>query len=51
MAVSVGLQLANVLDTNHDGVISKEEWEHGKANVEMLYDNSLEINIEKLTSR
>jgi hypothetical protein len=46
-----GPQILEMLDTNKDGVISKEEWEQGREKVELLYDNTLEINIEKMTSR
>ena len=43
-------QFLAALDTNNDGVISKDEWEAGKRDVDLLYEDTLIINVDKLTT-
>ena len=39
------------MDTDKDGIISKEEWEAAQKLMVLKYANALEVDIEKLTTR
>ena len=40
-----------MFDTDNDGVVSKDEWQKGMKMMKLRYADTLEINIDKLTTR
>ena len=44
-------QMLEAFDTDKDGIVSKAEFERGMKLMQLKYNDSLEINIEKLSSR
>ena len=44
-------QMLEAFDTDKDGIVSKAEFERGMKLMRLKYSDTLEINIDKLTSR
>ena len=50
-AIVPGAQMLEAFDTDKDGIVSKAEFERGMKLMRLRYADTLEINIDKLTTR